>query len=362
MTTVYAGGDFTQAGGQAASHLAAIGGASGAAVPGFAPGTTDDAVLALDVDATHVYAGGRFTSLGGSGLAYLARLDRATGSRRHRVGARPRRRGAGRGPSARRRLRRRRLHDHRRRGARQPRGAVADRSGHRHELDPERQSRGQRHRPRRAVRVRRRRIQRDRRHPAPTAGDAAGRRQRTRGRTCCRGGRAGTASCTRSTPGSKASWPAATRCRISTTRRSIRSGAWRSIPAPACPDGRDRRPIRTRPRGAAGCRSTGVRRWPVPSPRSTCSTPDRRRAASDIANGTPVGSDTSLDVNGVPPGQYYLRLRSVSAGGVSVPSDELCSSSGRSAAAARPRRRRTSRCRSPDRRCSSHGVRARRRA
>ena len=78
-TTVYAGGDFALAGGQSASHLAAIGGASGAAVPGFAPGATDDAVLALDVDATHVYAGGRFTSLGGSGLAFLGRLNRSTG-------------------------------------------------------------------------------------------------------------------------------------------------------------------------------------------------------------------------------------------------------------------------------------------
>ncbi len=45
--------------------------------------------------------------------------------------------------------------------------------------------------------------------------------------------------------------------------------------------------------------------------------------ASNIASGTPVGADTSLDVNGVPPGQYYLRLRSVSPGGVSVPSEEL---------------------------------------
>ena len=45
--------------------------------------------------------------------------------------------------------------------------------------------------------------------------------------------------------------------------------------------------------------------------------------ASNIASAVPVGADTSLDVNGVPPGSYYLRLRSVSAGGVSVPSEEL---------------------------------------
>ena len=193
VTTVYAGGEFAQAGGQAASHLAAIGGASGAAVPGFAPGTTDDAVLALDVDATHVYAGGRFTSLGGSGLAYLAASGPRHRSRGCRLGAGTRRRGAGRGPGRRRRLRWRRVHDHRRRGARQPGGAVADHSGHRDDLGPERQSRGQRHRPRRAVRVRRRGVQRDRRDPPATPGDAAGRRQRAGARTCCRGGRAGTA-------------------------------------------------------------------------------------------------------------------------------------------------------------------------
>lgn len=79
-TTIYAGGDFALAGGAAQSHLAAIGGASGLAVPGFASAGTDDSVLALDADATHVYAGGRFTSLGGSGLAYLARVARTTGA------------------------------------------------------------------------------------------------------------------------------------------------------------------------------------------------------------------------------------------------------------------------------------------
>jgi len=78
-TTVYAGGDFTMAGGQASSHVAAIAGTSGLAVPGFAPGTTSDAVLALDVNATHVYAGGQFTTLGGAALPFLGRLDRLSG-------------------------------------------------------------------------------------------------------------------------------------------------------------------------------------------------------------------------------------------------------------------------------------------
>jgi hypothetical protein len=79
-TTIYAGGDFTMAGGQARSHLAAIAGASGLAVPGFAPGATSDAVLALDVNATHVYAGGQFTTLGGAALPFLGRVDRLTGA------------------------------------------------------------------------------------------------------------------------------------------------------------------------------------------------------------------------------------------------------------------------------------------
>jgi len=79
-TTIYAGGDFTMAGGQARSHLAAIAGTSGLAVASFAPGATSDSVLALDVNAAHVYAGGQFTTLGGAALPYLGRLDRLTGA------------------------------------------------------------------------------------------------------------------------------------------------------------------------------------------------------------------------------------------------------------------------------------------
>ena len=79
-TTIYAGGEFANAGGLARSRMAAISGASGLAIPTFVPGTTDDAVLALEANATHVYAGGRFTSLGASGQAYLGRVDRLTGA------------------------------------------------------------------------------------------------------------------------------------------------------------------------------------------------------------------------------------------------------------------------------------------
>jgi hypothetical protein len=79
-TTVYAGGDFTMAGGQARSHLAAIAGTTGLAVPGFTPGATSGTVLALDVNEGHVYAGGQFTMLGGAALPFLGRLDRQTGA------------------------------------------------------------------------------------------------------------------------------------------------------------------------------------------------------------------------------------------------------------------------------------------
>ncbi len=80
VTTVYAGGDFTMAGGQARSHLAAIAGASGLALTGFTPGLTNDTVRAVEVNATHVYAGGQFTQLGGAALPHLGRVDRLTGA------------------------------------------------------------------------------------------------------------------------------------------------------------------------------------------------------------------------------------------------------------------------------------------
>lgn len=80
VTTVYAGGAFTMAGGQALSRLAALGGATGLAVPGFAPGATNDAVLTLDANGPHLYAGGRFTTLAGAALPYLGRVDRLTGA------------------------------------------------------------------------------------------------------------------------------------------------------------------------------------------------------------------------------------------------------------------------------------------
>ncbi len=78
-TTVYAGGDFLMAGGQARSRLAAIAGVSGLAVAGFTHGITNDTVRAIEVNATHVYAGGQFTQFGSEALPYLGRVGRLTG-------------------------------------------------------------------------------------------------------------------------------------------------------------------------------------------------------------------------------------------------------------------------------------------
>jgi len=80
VTTVFAGGAFTMAAGQPLSRLAAIAATSGLAVPGFAPGATDDAVLALDADAAHLYVGGEFSTLAGAPLPHLGRVDRTTGA------------------------------------------------------------------------------------------------------------------------------------------------------------------------------------------------------------------------------------------------------------------------------------------
>lgn len=80
VTTVYAGGDFANAGGQARSRVAAIDGASGLALAGFIPGATNDSVLTLDANQNLLYVGGKFTTLAGASMPYLGRLDRLTGA------------------------------------------------------------------------------------------------------------------------------------------------------------------------------------------------------------------------------------------------------------------------------------------
>lgn len=79
-TTVFVGGGFTTIGGQPRSRLAALDGGSGAVLASFAPGTTDDAVLALAVSSSHVYVGGQFAMLGGGASPHLGRLDRLSGA------------------------------------------------------------------------------------------------------------------------------------------------------------------------------------------------------------------------------------------------------------------------------------------
>ncbi len=79
-TTVFVGGDFASVGGHPRTRIAAIDAASGGVLGSFAPGVTDDSVLALAVDQTHVYVGGRFTLVGGGASAHLGRVDRMTGA------------------------------------------------------------------------------------------------------------------------------------------------------------------------------------------------------------------------------------------------------------------------------------------
>ena len=75
--TVYAGGDFTNIGGQPRSHIAALDSATGQATA-WHPDADGD-VLALAVSDGTVYAGGGFTFIGGRSRHFLAALDTFTG-------------------------------------------------------------------------------------------------------------------------------------------------------------------------------------------------------------------------------------------------------------------------------------------
>ena len=79
-STVYVGGDFTQANGQARYRLAAYSTATGALLGNFAP-TMGGEVTALAVSDTTVYVGGiDWGSAGGAGRNFLAAFDRSTGA------------------------------------------------------------------------------------------------------------------------------------------------------------------------------------------------------------------------------------------------------------------------------------------
>ncbi|MGQ0720944.1 MAG: FlgD immunoglobulin-like domain containing protein [Candidatus Eiseniibacteriota bacterium] len=84
-SAMYAGGYFTSIGGQARGGIAALDPATGAAT-GWAP-NADGSVLALGVHEAStfpftvtVFAGGSFTNIGGQARSYIAALDGVTGS------------------------------------------------------------------------------------------------------------------------------------------------------------------------------------------------------------------------------------------------------------------------------------------
>ncbi len=74
---VYAGGDFTTVGGQTRNHIAAIDVATGQ--PTAWNPDADEWVITLAASGTVVYAGGIFNTIGGQRRPYLAAIDAATG-------------------------------------------------------------------------------------------------------------------------------------------------------------------------------------------------------------------------------------------------------------------------------------------
>jgi len=76
---VYAGGVFTNIGGQARNNLARLSATSGNAVSGFTP-NPDDAVFSLVLSGVALYAGGDFNNIGGQNRAAVARMVATTGN------------------------------------------------------------------------------------------------------------------------------------------------------------------------------------------------------------------------------------------------------------------------------------------
>ena len=73
---VYAGGYFTNIGGQARNGVAKLTGSGGAADPNWNPSATGGAVLALALDSGgNVFAGGNFTAVGGQARSRIAKLS-----------------------------------------------------------------------------------------------------------------------------------------------------------------------------------------------------------------------------------------------------------------------------------------------
>ena len=76
--TVYAGGSFTNIGGQARNRIAAIDAATGAATA-WDP-NANGTVYTLAMGAGTIYTGGDFTAIGGHARNYVAAVDAATGA------------------------------------------------------------------------------------------------------------------------------------------------------------------------------------------------------------------------------------------------------------------------------------------
>ncbi|MGW0058935.1 hypothetical protein ACWDTT_03260 [Streptosporangium sandarakinum] len=90
--TVYAGGEFTAAGGPALRRTGALARlrlSDGSPVSGFAARIRGGAVTTLVRDGSALYAGGGFTHAGGLASPALARLDAATGAADPAFGIRP---------------------------------------------------------------------------------------------------------------------------------------------------------------------------------------------------------------------------------------------------------------------------------
>src|SRR5207244_8983357 len=77
-STVYAGGDFTNIGGQLRNRIAALDVSSGQASTLWNPNASNT-VFALAATDSAVYAGGSFSTIGGQPRNHIAELDVATG-------------------------------------------------------------------------------------------------------------------------------------------------------------------------------------------------------------------------------------------------------------------------------------------
>ena len=76
-TTVYVGGDFTAIGGQSRKYIAALDAVTGLATT-WNPGA-NSSVIALALSGTTMYVGGEFSAVGGQSRRYIAALSTATG-------------------------------------------------------------------------------------------------------------------------------------------------------------------------------------------------------------------------------------------------------------------------------------------